>query len=88
MKKTISLVCLTAIILIMSISAFAGDVPESLLYEDNAKVFLGTVENYTKKETTSAPYYTINYIEIIPTEKIKGDVTVGVKEEYSNCYGL
>ena len=70
----------------MSISAFAGDVPEGLLYEDNAKVFLGTVANYTTKDIPSAPYTIIDTVEVIPTEKIKGDVEIGVKETYSRCH--
>ena len=86
MKKLICLLGVFVITLTMSISVFAGDVPEGLLYEDNAKVFLGTVANYTTKDIPSAPYTIIDTVEVIPTEKIKGDVEIGVKETYSRCH--
>ena len=86
MKKIICLLGVIAILFTMSISVFAGDVPEGLLYEDNAKVFLGTVSNYTTKDIPAAPYTIIDTVEVIPTEKIKGDVEIGVKETYSRCH--
>lgn len=69
----------------MSVSVFAGSVPESLLSEEGAKVFIGTVENYTTTDIPSAPYTMIDTVEFIPTEKIKGDVEIGVKQTYSRC---
>ena len=83
MKRLISLIGVIAILLTMSVSVFAGSVPEDLLQEDTAKVFLGTVENYTTKDIPSAPYTEIDSVEVIPTEKIKGDVEIGVKQTYS-----
>ena len=85
MKKLISLLGVIAILLTMSVSVFAGSVPESLLSEEGAKVFIGTVENYTTKEIPSAPYTMIDTVEFIPTEKIKGDIEIGVKQTYSKC---
>ena len=86
MKKLVSLLGVIAILLTMSVSVFAGDVPESLIYEDTAKVFLGTVENHSRKDIPSAPYTEIDSIEVVPTEKIKGDVEIGVKQTFTRCY--
>ena len=86
MKIIICLLGTIAILFTLSISVFAGDVPEGLLYEDDARVFLGTVVNYTTKDIPAAPYTIIDTVEVIPTEKIKGDVEIGVKETYSRCH--
>lgn len=86
MKKIVSLIGVIAILLTISVSVFAGDVPESLIYEDTAKVFLGTVENHSRKDIPSAPYTEIDSIEVVPTEKIKGDVEIGVKQTFTRCY--
>ena len=86
MKKLICIISITAILFTMSVSVSAGDVPESLIYEDTAKVFLGTVENYTAKDIPSAPYTEIDSIEVVPTEKIKGDVEIGIKQTFTRCY--
>jgi len=86
MKKLIGLIGMIAILISMSAQVFAGDVPEALIYEDTAKVFLGTVENCTRKEIPSAPYTVIDSIEVVPTEKIKGDVEIGVKQTFTRCY--
>ena len=86
MRKLFVLSILIIVFLTTSLTAFAGDVPEGLLYEDNAKVFLGTVANYTTKDIPSAPYTIIDTVEVIPTEKIKGNVEIGVKETYSRCH--
>lgn len=86
MRKLFVLSILIIVFLTTSLTAFAGDVPEGLLYEDNAKVFLGTVANYTTKDIPSSPYTIIDTVEVIPTEKIKGDVEIGVKETFSRCH--
>lgn len=88
MKKIAGLFVVIAVLLCMSVSVFAGDVPEGLLHEDTAKVFLGTVERYTTREIPSAPYTEIDSLEVIPTEKIKGDIEIGVKQTYAKCHSL
>lgn len=88
MKKLLSLLGVMVLLLTMSVSVFAGSVPEDLLQEDAAKVFLGTVENYTTKDIPSAPYTEIDSVEVIPTEKIKGEVEIGIKQTYSKCHCL
>ena len=55
MKKIVVLFGVIAVLLCMSVSVFAGDVPEGLLHEDTAKVFLGTVARYTTRDLPSAP---------------------------------
>ena len=83
MKKVVSILIA---LLALSTTVFAGDVPEALLYEDGAKVFIGTVENYTTKNIPASPYTIIDKIEVIPTEKIKGEVEIGKKETYQKCH--
>ena len=82
MKKVLSILIT---LLALSTTVFAGDVPEALLYEDGAKVFIGTVENHTTKNIPSSPYTIIDTIEVIPTEKIKGDVKIGKKASVKNA---
>ena len=73
MKKLISLLCLTAIMLSMSITALAGSIPEDLLYEDFAQIFFAEVVYYhPNKENPD--------IEFSPVKKIKGDVKLGTKQ--------
>ena len=52
--------------------------------EDGAKVFIGTVENVTLKGDISfSSKAEIDNVEVIPTEKIKGEVEIGKKETYT-----
>lgn len=77
MKKIISLLCLTAIMLSMSITALAGSIPEDLLYEDSAQIFFAEVVYYhPDKENPD--------IELSPVKVVKGDVKTGVKLTYYN----
>lgn len=73
MKKIISILSLVAIMLSMSITAFAGSIPEDLLYEDFAQIFFAEVIYYhPDKEKPD--------IEFSPVKKIKGDVKLGTKQ--------
>ena len=84
MKKLVSLLGVIAILLTMSVSVFAGDVPESLLSEDGAKVFIGIVENVKLKGDISlSSKAEIDTIDVIPTVKIKGEVEIGKTETYT-----
>lgn len=76
MKKLISLISIITIFLTMSVSVFAGAIPESLLSEDGAEVFIGRVEDVKFKEE-------IDTVDVIPTVKIKGEVEIGKKETYT-----
>ena len=77
MKKVISILSLVAIILSMSITAFAGSIPEDLLHEDFAQIFFAEVVYYhPNKENPD--------IELSPVKVVKGDVKTGVKLTYYN----
>lgn len=70
----------------LSVSVFAGDVPESLLGEDGAKVFIGRVDGRTTLAEATLPYEEnkVLYIDITPIHKYKGDVEIGVSQTYTN----
>lgn len=75
MKKLISLLCIFAIMLTMTISVFAGDIPESLLWNDEAQLFFGEVISYYPDNNEPR-------ISVSPVKKIKGDVNIGSKQIY------
>ena len=77
MKKVISIIGIVVIMISMTITAFAGSIPEDLLSEDNAKLYIGTIEDFTNEEKPSAPYVKVTSVSITPIEKIKGDVEIG-----------
>ncbi len=85
MKRIISLLGIIAIMLSMTVSVFAGDIPESLLIEDGAKLFIGKVDGVTTLEHQSMPYEEneVVYIDITPTYKYKGEVEIGVSERHT-----
>ncbi|MBO5408798.1 MAG: hypothetical protein J6A61_05340 [Clostridia bacterium] len=84
MKKLICLLSILVFMLSLSISVFAGDVPESLLSEDGAKVFIGRVDNVKLKGNISfSSQAEIDTVDVIPTVKIKGEVEIGKKETYT-----
>lgn len=71
MKKLISFICMTMILLSMSITAFAGSIPEDLLHFDDAKIFFAEViGTYNTKEGVPC-------IEVMPVKVVKGDVGIG-----------
>lgn len=77
MKKIISLLCLMAIMLSMSLTALAGSIPEDLLHSDDAQIFFAEVVYYhSDKENPD--------IELSPVKVVKGDVKTGVKLTYYN----
>lgn len=82
MKKIISLVGIVAIMLSMTLTAFAGSIPEDLLHSDEAQIFFAEVLAYhPDKENPD--------IEVSPVKVIKGDVKTGTKQIYykPNPYG-
>ena len=47
MKRPIVLLAvLTCMVMILPLTAYAGDIPESLLYEEGAQIFFGEVLAY------------------------------------------
>ncbi len=88
MKKTIKKI--TAILFVICLlvlgclPAVAGDIPEALSYEDDAKVFIGTLLEFSDSEEANRS--DIKEITVVPVLKIKGEVEVGVEQTYSECY--
>ena len=71
MKKIISFIGIITIILSMTLTVFAGSIPEDLLHEDYAQIFFAKViDTYKTKEG-------IPCIEVIPVKTVKGDVSIG-----------
>ena len=75
MKKVNSIFIIVIMLLSMSFTAFAGDVPEGLLSNDDAQVFFGEVLDYND-----------NTVTVCPRVKIKGDVLTGTKQHYDKPY--
>ena len=82
MKK---IICFILILLTISVTVFAGSIPEDLLVQENAKLFIGTVQECTIIETPNASYFDVDSITVVPTEKIKGDVEIGKSQTYNRC---
>ena len=77
MKKLLALLTLILVIASSSITSFAGDIPESLMHDENAQIFFGEVLSYhPNKETPS--------ISVSPIVAIKGNVKEGTKKNYNN----
>lgn len=77
MKKILSLFCFIVILLSITQVVFAGDVPESLLYEDGAKIFFAEL-------TASHLDAERPYVEVSPVNVIKGNVKIGLNERAYN----
>ena len=77
MKKMVLIIATLIMVSVMSVTTFAGSIPEDLLNEDNAKLYIGTIEDFTDEEIPSAPYVKVTSASITPIEKIKGDVAIG-----------
>jgi hypothetical protein len=63
-----------------TMTVFAGDIPESILGDDKALLFFGKVVSYNSANES---------LVVLPTQKIKGDVSIDKEETYSNiiCFG-
>jgi len=83
MKKIISLFGIIVIMLSMTLTAFAGDVPEALGYEDDAQIFIGTLKDFDY-DSSSNPK--VKNAQVLPTYKIKGEVPVNELQTYEICY--
>lgn len=68
------LICMT---MILPMTAFAGDIPESLLYDEGAQIFFGEVLSYHPDNENPD-------IEVWIAAKIKGNVNGGSKQVYNN----
>lgn len=85
MKKIICLTGVIVFLLSLTLTAVAGDVPEALLGQDDARLYVGKVLGVTTKEHQSMPYEEneVIYIDIEPTFKYKGEVEIGVPERHT-----
>lgn len=83
MKRIISLLCLTVIMLSITLTVFAGDIPEALNYEDDAKVFIGTLKDFIIDNSSSPK---VQNVQVLPTYKIKGDIEIDELQTYEACY--
>ena len=83
MKKFLGLLIL---LLTLSMTVFAGSIPEDLLGNENAKLYIGRVDGRTTLDEATLPYEEnkVLYIDITPTYKYKGDVEIGVSQTYTN----
>lgn len=79
MKRVISWLIAVLMTAVLSVTAFAGDVPEALIHEDGAKLFFAKVISYENDGETPKLTYSA-------TKKIKGDVIIGVPEEAHRPY--
>ena len=71
MKKIISFLSIIAIMFSMTLTTFAGSIPEDLLHFDDAKIFFAEViGTYNTKEG-------VPRIEVMPVKVVKGDVGIG-----------
>ena len=68
----------------MSVSVFAGSIPEDLLHLDDSKLYIGTVEGFSYKEIPSSPYIKVIALAVKPIEHIKGDVEIGKTITYKD----
>ena len=76
-KKFIAMLIVVIIMISSSITALAGDIPESLLIDETAQLFFGEVLAYhPNKETPS--------IAVSPVAAIKGNVKEGTQQIYNN----
>lgn len=77
MKKIAAILTLIIVLIANSITALAGDIPESLLIDESAQLFFGEVLSYhPNKETPS--------MSVSPVAAIKGNVKEGTKQNYNN----
>lgn len=77
MKKLIFILTLLVLLILSSITALAGDIPESLLHSDDGQLFFGEVLAYH-------PNKEIPSIAVSPVVAIKGDVKEGTQQIYNN----
>lgn len=77
MKKFIAMLIFVIIMISSSIIALAGDIPESLMYDENAQIFFGEVLAYH-------PNKEIPSISVSPVVAIKGKVKEGTKQNYNH----
>ena len=75
-------ICFAAILALLSAAAaLAWDIPQTLLFDDEALLFFGEVVSHEANQDMSDVYD----ITLLPTQKIKGGVDVGAELTCKNC---
>ena len=77
MKKIISLIGIIAIMLLTTLTAFAGSIDVDLVADDEALVFIGTIDDYEITDEEEDYPSTEFTLTLTPNQKIKGDVQIG-----------
>lgn len=85
MKKIFGIFLALIILLTNCLQAFAGSIPEDLMDDDNAKLYIGIIEDFSEEEIPSAPCVKVISANIKSIEKIKGDVQIGKTYFYENA---
>ena len=80
MKRFVALCFVICLLLTSCLTVWAGDIPEALGYEDDAKVFVGTLLNCDDSPMGAKD------VTVLPTVKIKGEVEIGVDDTFEGCY--
>ncbi len=80
-KKRLLFSSLILIVLLFPMNVFAGDIPEALLWSDDAQIFFGEVLDYHPDKENPT-------IVVSPVKKIKGDVKEGTQQIYERPYPI
>ncbi len=80
MKQKIAFFTLLLICL-FTVSVFAGSYPEDILHDDNSVIYFGQLVKYDRHLKNST-------VQLLPLQKIKGNVTFGKALKYTDPYNL
>ena len=80
MKRWTAFCFVIGMLVTSCLTVWAGDIPEALSYDDDAKVFIGTLLNCDDSPIGAKD------VTVLPTVKIKGEVEVGVDDTFEGCY--
>lgn len=86
MKKLIVMITVTAFLLILTASVSAKELPERLLSEDGAEIFIGITDSYTlESENALSSVLEIKTATVTPVLAIKGKIEAGESKVYESC---
>ena len=78
MKKIYVFFSIAIFMLAISLTVYAGSIPEDLLHYDDAQIFFGEVIDYSYNKDNPD-------VSVCPVKKIKGDINLGTKQGYDNA---
>ena len=76
MKKRIAVLVFVVMVISVSLTVLAGDIPESLLHSENAQIFFGEVLTYHSDEAN--PQIGVSVVAVI-----KGNIKEGTEQIYA-----